>query len=323
MFSMTSLKCFYVAANELNFTRVAKQLYISQQALSNHIAKLESYFDVQLFDRGSPLTLTDAGRSLQIHAREILGNVDNYLREVQDIKDFRQGELTIGIPVTRGTIMLPPLLSSFHKLFPQIKLNLVEGTSSGNITDALHDGTADLCIGYQPDNLEGLSVFPLYEEKFILAVPQRLLREIYPKKTFKSDICTPHFLKEFANLPFVAQSPDTMNGQTFLELCRTENISPTVVVHTQNLITELSLCMEELGACVLPSTFLAPLQRGYNHSRFYLFSEKQLSRLSFFLLTGLPHSYHISVYRLKRKALTRAGREFIQLAQEIYRDYGL
>ena len=54
MFSMTSLKCFYVAANELNFTRAAKQLYIPQQALSNHIAKLESYFDVKLFDRGSP-----------------------------------------------------------------------------------------------------------------------------------------------------------------------------------------------------------------------------------------------------------------------------
>lgn len=323
MFSMTSLKCFYVAANELNFTRAAKQLYISQQALSNHIAKLESYFGVKLFDRGSPLTLTDAGRSLQIHAREILSNVDNYAREVQDIKDFRQGELTIGIPVTRGTIMLPPLLSSFHKLFPQIKLNLVEGTSSGNITDALYDGTADLCIGYQPDNLEGLAVSPLYEEKFILVVPKRLLQEIYPKKNFRSDLLTPHSLREFSGLPFVAQSPDTMNGKTFLELCHAEEISPKVVVHTQNLITELSLCLEELGACVLPSTFLGPLHKNYGQSLFYLFSEKQFNRLSFFLLKGLSHSFQISVYRLKRKTLTRAGKEFINLAQEIYRGYGL
>ena len=49
MFSMTSLKCFAVAAEELNFTRAAKRLYITQQALSNHIAKLEQYFGIKLF----------------------------------------------------------------------------------------------------------------------------------------------------------------------------------------------------------------------------------------------------------------------------------
>ena len=41
MFSLTSLRCFSVAAEELNFTRAAKRLFISQQALSNHISKLE------------------------------------------------------------------------------------------------------------------------------------------------------------------------------------------------------------------------------------------------------------------------------------------
>ena len=112
MFSLTSLKCFAAAAEELNFTRAAKRLFISQQALSSHISKLEEYYGVRLFDRGIPMTLTDAGRALQKHAREILSSVDDYAREVQDIKNFRQGELTVGIPVTRGTIMLPPLLSA-------------------------------------------------------------------------------------------------------------------------------------------------------------------------------------------------------------------
>ena len=174
MFSLTSLKCFAAAAEELNFTRAAKRLFISQQALSSHISKLEEYYGVRLFDRGIPMTLTDAGRALQKHAREILSSVDDYAREVQDIKNFRQGELTVGIPVTRGTIMLPPLLSAFHQLFPQIRLHLVEGTVSGNIADALYDGTADLCIGYQPENTEELAVTPLFEEKFVVLVPDRL-----------------------------------------------------------------------------------------------------------------------------------------------------
>ena len=112
MFSLTSLKCFAAAAEELNFTRAAKRLFISQQALSSHISKLEEYYGVRLFDRGIPMTLTDAGRALQKHAREILSSVDDYAREVQDIKNFRQGELTVGIPVTRGTIMLPPVVEN-------------------------------------------------------------------------------------------------------------------------------------------------------------------------------------------------------------------
>ena len=178
MFSLTSLKCFAAAAEELNFTRAAKRLFISQQALSSHISKLEEYYGVRLFDRGIPMTLTDAGRALQKHAREILSSVDDYAREVQDIKNFRQGELTVGIPVTRGTIMLPPLLSAFHQLFPQIRLHLVEGTVSGNIADALYDGTADLCIGYQPENTEELAVTPLFEEKFVVLVPDRLIAPV-------------------------------------------------------------------------------------------------------------------------------------------------
>ena len=318
MFSMTSLKCFAVAAEELNFTRAAKRLYITQQALSNHIAKLEQYFGIQLFDRGTPLTLTEAGRALQVRAQAILASVDDYAREVQDIKDFHQGELTIGIPVTRGTIMLPPLLSEFHSLFPQIRLNLVEGTSSENITDALFDGTADLCICYQPANTRGLVVTPLYEERFVLVVPRGLLRQAYPNREPGSGIQQADCLRDFSLLPFVAQSPDTMNGRTFQELCAAEDFEPNVVVYTQNLLTELSLCLEGLGACLLPGSFIAPLQKQLGRRASSLFSEAQIAQLSFFLLKGLPSKPMISVCRLKNKNITRAGREFIQLVQKTY-----
>ena len=244
MFSLTSLKCFAAAAEELNFTRAAKRLFISQQALSSHISKLEEYYGVRLFDRGIPMTLTDAGRALQKHAREILSSVDDYAREVQDIKNFRQGELTVGIPVTRGTIMLPPLLSAFHQLFPQIRLHLVEGTVSGNIADALYDGTADLCIGYQPENTEELAVTPLFEEKFVVLVPDRLMKEHHLDRKLGEGALSKD---RFAELPFVVQHPETMNGRVFQTLCRNAGIEPEVVVSTQNLITEASLCMEGMG----------------------------------------------------------------------------
>ena len=321
MFSLTSLEYFVVAAEELNFTRAAKRLYISQQALSNHILKLEEYYGVKLFDRGNPMTLTEAGKALQRHAKGILNCVEDSAREVQDIKNFRQGELTVGIPVTRGTIMLPPLLSAFHQMFPQIRLHLVEGTISGNITDALYDGTADLFIGYQPDDTAELVVTPLFEEKFVILVPNRLIREYLSLGQQRGLGRGPLPIERFAALPFVAQNPDTMNGQVFQTLCRSAGMSPNVVVYTQNLITEASLCMEEMGACVLPYTFIAPNQRLYGRGNTPLFSQEGLSRLSVYPLDcSSLGTCRISVCRLKSKLLTRAGREFINLARDIYRE---
>ena len=54
MFSLTSLKCFAAAAEELNFTRAAKRLFISQQALSSHISKLEEYYGSGCLTGASP-----------------------------------------------------------------------------------------------------------------------------------------------------------------------------------------------------------------------------------------------------------------------------
>ena len=66
---------------------------------------------------------------------------------MQDIRDFRKGELTLGISTSRGAVMLPKILPEFRSAFPQIKLNLVEGTTK-EINQALFEGRADLCIGF-------------------------------------------------------------------------------------------------------------------------------------------------------------------------------
>ena len=76
MINFLNLEYFLVAAEELNFTRAAKKLFISQQSLSNHISNLEKEFDVVLFNRTSPLTLTYAGpvsyTHLDVYKRQAL-----------------------------------------------------------------------------------------------------------------------------------------------------------------------------------------------------------------------------------------------------------
>ena len=110
MINFLNLEYFLVAAEELNFTRAARKLYISQQSLSNHISNLEKEFDVILFNRTSPLTLTYAGRALKTRARELLDLRDETYKEISDIKDFSTGQLSIGVSHTRGRVILPEVL---------------------------------------------------------------------------------------------------------------------------------------------------------------------------------------------------------------------
>ena len=102
MINFLNLEYFLVAAEELNFTKAAKKLFISQQSLSNHISNMEKEFDVILFNRTTPLTLTYAGQALKAKAKQMLELRDETYRELADIKDFSVGQLTLGLSHTRG-----------------------------------------------------------------------------------------------------------------------------------------------------------------------------------------------------------------------------
>ena len=96
------LKYFLTVAEELNITRAAERLYISQQSLSNHIANLERELDVKLFTRSPKLSLTYAGGLLVDTATEILDLHRQYLSKVGDINKQYVGALRVGISHTCG-----------------------------------------------------------------------------------------------------------------------------------------------------------------------------------------------------------------------------
>ncbi len=316
MFSLISLKCFLVAAEELNFTQASKRLYISQQAVSSHISKLESYYGVKLFERSSPMVLTEAGRALKKRAVEIFDSVDNYAREIQDLKDFRQGELTVGITVTRGTIMLPPLLCAFNQFFPQIRLHLIEGTFHDDVIATLNEGKLDLCICYNPANTENLRLIPLFEEKFFILVPNKLLGENLPELNGPGRTVS---IETFSHLPFIAQNVKTSSGQNFQKLCQRAGFRPRILLSTDNLITGAALSMAGLGAYVLPRSFVSSQFQQSHCMENFLFSQEALAQVSIYELdTREIGKFQVSICALKGRFLTRAAREFIALAKEIY-----
>ena len=138
---------------------------------------MEKEFDVVLFNRTSPLTLTYAGQALKVRARELLDLKDETYREIADIKDFSTGQLSIGVSHTRGRFILPEILPTYQSEFPGIELHLIEGNSSELANDLLH-GTIDLMIDLLPFTAENVDTVPICQEEILLVVPDEVLKKV-------------------------------------------------------------------------------------------------------------------------------------------------
>ena len=110
------LKYFLMVAEELNITRAAERLYISQQSLSNHISNMERELNVKLFTRSPKLALTYAGDLLVDTATQILDLHSQYLNKVGDINRHYMGVLRVGISYTCGLAVLPEILPQIRQL---------------------------------------------------------------------------------------------------------------------------------------------------------------------------------------------------------------
>lgn len=301
-----NLKYFMVAAQELNFTRAAKQLYISQQSLSNHITKLEEYFGVQLFDRTPPMTLTAAGQSLFKNAETILAVKKQAEVELEDIKDFRSGDLTIGVTSARGSVILPVLLPNFNKLFPQVRLHLMEG-SSKEIEEALNKGFVDLTIGFEPENAEAIQSEELQEEFSVIVVPGTILNEFFShQQQAELNSAGPLSLELFRDCPFVAINRSTWAGEILHNYCQEHNLNLRVVVETSHVHTLVSLCLAGMGVIVCPRIFLD--QKLLEDSK---------CGAAVFPLDYPPSHKKITINYLRGKYQTKAAQEFILMAKEL------
>lgn len=312
--NITSLKYFVLVAEELSFTKAARKLYISQQALSKTISNLEQHYDAILFNRSIPLSLTESGEVLYQSAKKIINNFDECDRRLQEIKDFTIGKLSIGVTVTRGTVLLPEILPRFSELYPNIKLSIFEGLTTFDVYQALAGSAIDLSIAHLPHTSEDIISEPLYKESYMLVVPNTLLFEKYTKQEVDDMLIHPPSIKAFYDFPFIAQEDSTIGGQYFLDLCTESGFAPKILYTVQNILTELNLCISGAGACTIASTFLPMLTEYeyYNHPYIHLQS------VTCFRLCTEIESAPLTINYPKGKVLTEASQAFIRLAKEYF-----
>src|SRR2546423_2897220 len=120
-----------VAQNGLNITAAAQKLHTSQPGVSKQIKLLEAELGFQIFVReGRNLTrITPAGQQVIDRALKILQEAQSIRHLSTELRDEGKGSLSIGTTHTQARYVLPDVIREFRARYPQVRLNLHQGTS--------------------------------------------------------------------------------------------------------------------------------------------------------------------------------------------------
>ncbi len=167
---------FTVAAEELNITRAAAKLFISQQSLSEHIRKLEKQYDAVFFTRGGRLALTGQGERMLRYAREILEADRDLHVALRDAGRANRVRLRIGVTSNRADVFLPAVLERYRARCP----NVVPSILSGNfeyIEQQHRLENIELYSGMTTNIRTRAPLDVLYRDVLYFTVSRRLLAE--------------------------------------------------------------------------------------------------------------------------------------------------
>ncbi len=236
------LRYFLAVAQTGRFTQAAKQCNVSQPSLSIQIAKLEEEMGGALFERTKKgVTLTARGELFLPRANAIWSEMQSIQKETEALSGLTMGSVTLGCLPTTGAHVLPQILITFRKSYPQISVQLKEESSPG-LARNLEQGEVELAIVDEAGLKPSLEHIVLLKEDLLLALP--------PHHAFsqKSSLA----LKQMAGEPFILMKPGHGFRQITLELFRKAGLTPQVVFESDGIETVQALVAAGLGFSLVP-----------------------------------------------------------------------
>lgn len=160
---LSQYRIFYEVARCGNISRAAKELYISQPAISKAIGKLEESLGTRLFLRNSRgVQLTPEGNVLFQHVAAAFDSLSHGEKELKRIHDFHIGQLKIGVSNTLCKYVLLPYLKSFVEKYPHVNIT-IESQSTAHTLEMLEARKIDIGLVAEPRARRGLNFTPVME----------------------------------------------------------------------------------------------------------------------------------------------------------------
>ena len=155
-------RIFREVAEAGNISVAAKNLYISQSAVSQSVKQLETELQVRLFSR-SPrgVTLTGEGQLLYDYVRSALTLLQTGEDKLSQTRELLMGNLVIGASDTVTSWFLTPYLEAFHREYPGIRLKITSGRSQ-KVLSLLKSGAVDIAFASSPADPGNLNTWPCF-----------------------------------------------------------------------------------------------------------------------------------------------------------------
>ena len=186
--NLSSYRIFYTVANTGNISKAAKELYISQPAISKSIQKFEEGVGCKLFSRSSRgVVLTDEGKLLYEHVSEAFETLTMGEEKLKRSIELGVGHLKIGVSSTLCKYLLLPYLKEFIRQNPHISIP-IPCQSTNDTLKLLEDNKIDIGLIGKPENLKNIHFDFLEEIEDIFVAAKDYLRNLKARGIQKDHI---------------------------------------------------------------------------------------------------------------------------------------
>lgn len=186
--NLSSYWIFYTVANAGNISKAAKELYISQPAISKSIQKLEESLNCKLFSRSSRgVVLTTEGNLLYGHVKEAFETLCAGEDKLKRSIELGVGHLHIGVSSTLCKYMLMPYLKEFIKRNPHISIS-ISCQSTNETLRLLDDNKIDIGLIGKPGNLKNIKFYYLDNIEDVFVANKEYIRNLSARGIKKNEI---------------------------------------------------------------------------------------------------------------------------------------
>mgnify|MGYP001812896483 FL=1 len=238
-----NLQAFVLVAETGSFSHAAEKLHLTQPAVSKRVALLEDQLQTELFDRiGRNISLTEAGRALLPHAKQVQQDLQLAVRSVRDLDGEVGGELRLATSHHIGLHRLPPLLSYFSKAFPEVQID-IDFMDSEQAYDLITQGKAELAVvTLSPTESDNTITTPIWRDPldFMVQAGHPLTRTQALE------------LADLSKHPAILPGLNTYTGQIIKGLFDQRQLPLQVSMATNYLETIRMMASVGLGWTVLP-----------------------------------------------------------------------
>lgn len=238
------MQAFVVIAELGGFSKAARELHITQTALTRRIQKLEAYLGLKLLDRTTRrVELTVVGREFLPQARSIVGEMTSAVERLKDMSQRATGNFTLACIPSMTSHVLPAVIRQYARAHPDNRIRLLDG-SSDEVRNAVLGGQAELGIAVQGEKHPDLAETVLFADPLVF-------------------VCrTPHPLQERKAVTWSdMRDTDLVGVSSFVATRLTmdyqlakRNIRVHVKYEVQHHATAVNLVAAGVASAILPSS---------------------------------------------------------------------